>query len=544
MNLDFLRPPLPPRPVVNILPEIESAQLVRRAGDDEPSYLFKHALVQDSAYTSLTRHERRRLHRLVAQTLEEIHAARLDENAALLAYHYERAEEWGKALEYLQRAAEWARRGAAYREQADLLKRSIELAGQANQSDVLATLYAQRGQALLYVAEWRSAVADLDIALERLPHEALTVRAQVLIDLANAYQLLWDVATSTRYAQEALTLAERANDEALVAAATAQLAFSLMSDERTHEAIAAYERIFGGTRRVNTTALARALEFYGTALYWVGDYDAALRRNQEALAAAETLADHVTIVRAHSNLAAALAARGSYREALENYHAAQQLAAERKILPWHARALSMEGGIHLDLFDYGGAEELAVDARRIARRAPFPTAYIGTGIDLIFNYTRRGELKRADALVREVAEGIPAIYGSHRWLWEIRFLQARAELALVRQQDEAARVWAEEAHERSRATGRRKYEVLALLTRAHARFFVERSASRQDARDALDLARQLDEPILVLRAALVANTFGDRDALIHARAARRRILAGLPEGNLKERFDAVVSEWI
>lgn len=42
---------------------LESADLVRMAqGQPELEYLFRHAMVQDAAYSSLLRHNRRALH--------------------------------------------------------------------------------------------------------------------------------------------------------------------------------------------------------------------------------------------------------------------------------------------------------------------------------------------------------------------------------------------------------------------------------------------------------------------------------------------------
>jgi len=42
------------------LAQLETAQFVRRVDDGEPTYLFKHALTQDSAYASLLKVTARR----------------------------------------------------------------------------------------------------------------------------------------------------------------------------------------------------------------------------------------------------------------------------------------------------------------------------------------------------------------------------------------------------------------------------------------------------------------------------------------------------
>ena len=71
----------------------------------EPAYLFKHALTQDVAYSSLLIKRRRDLHGLAGLAIEELYADRLGENCEVLAYHFSRAEHWEKALEYLLKSA-------------------------------------------------------------------------------------------------------------------------------------------------------------------------------------------------------------------------------------------------------------------------------------------------------------------------------------------------------------------------------------------------------------------------------------------------------
>ena len=93
-----------------ILTNIESAQLIRRIDEPDLAYLFKHALVQDTAYESLLKHDRKGLHRAVAKALERAYPDQLDEFASQLAWHYAEAGDDEKTCEYAARAAEADRR--------------------------------------------------------------------------------------------------------------------------------------------------------------------------------------------------------------------------------------------------------------------------------------------------------------------------------------------------------------------------------------------------------------------------------------------------
>jgi adenylate cyclase len=80
----------------------------------EAEYAFKHPLTQEVAYGSQLGERRKRVHAAVAQAIETTSAEKLDEQAALLAHHWERGEEALTAANWHARAADWA--GARDRE--------------------------------------------------------------------------------------------------------------------------------------------------------------------------------------------------------------------------------------------------------------------------------------------------------------------------------------------------------------------------------------------------------------------------------------------
>jgi predicted ATPase len=69
------------------------------------TYYFKHALVQDAAYSTLPRKPRRVLHARIAKALESRFPERVNVEPELLAYHYEQAGLTGPAVDYWHRAA-------------------------------------------------------------------------------------------------------------------------------------------------------------------------------------------------------------------------------------------------------------------------------------------------------------------------------------------------------------------------------------------------------------------------------------------------------
>jgi tetratricopeptide (TPR) repeat protein len=74
----------------------------------ELEYLFRHALVQEAAYSSLLKQDRRTLHRAAAETILSLHPEREQELAGVVAMHFELAGDAARAAQYLVAAGEHA----------------------------------------------------------------------------------------------------------------------------------------------------------------------------------------------------------------------------------------------------------------------------------------------------------------------------------------------------------------------------------------------------------------------------------------------------
>ena len=74
----------------------------------EVEYLFKHALTQEVAYTSVLQERRKALHERTAQAIESLYSTKLEDYYGELAHHYNRSGNTKKAVEYLTLAGQQA----------------------------------------------------------------------------------------------------------------------------------------------------------------------------------------------------------------------------------------------------------------------------------------------------------------------------------------------------------------------------------------------------------------------------------------------------
>lgn len=91
------------------------------------TYYFKHALVQEAAYSMLPRKPRRVLHARIARALESRFPERVSMEPELVAYHYEQAGLAGPAIEYYHRAARCDVEQSASIEALNHFNRALEL---------------------------------------------------------------------------------------------------------------------------------------------------------------------------------------------------------------------------------------------------------------------------------------------------------------------------------------------------------------------------------------------------------------------------------
>jgi predicted ATPase len=110
------------------LKQLVEAELVYQRGlVPQARYLFKHALIQDTAYQALLKSTRQQYHHKVAKVLAERFPETVETQPELVAQHYTEAGLIAQALPHWQRAGERATQHSAYVEAISHLTKGLEL---------------------------------------------------------------------------------------------------------------------------------------------------------------------------------------------------------------------------------------------------------------------------------------------------------------------------------------------------------------------------------------------------------------------------------
>jgi class 3 adenylate cyclase/tetratricopeptide (TPR) repeat protein len=113
--------------VLQALDDLIAADLLSASGTvPNAVYTFKHALLQDWAYENQLKSERSKLHTSIALILEKRFRDEVATQPQVLAHHYSKAGEYGKAIGYWQKAAKRSVDQAAYTEALKYLSHAFD----------------------------------------------------------------------------------------------------------------------------------------------------------------------------------------------------------------------------------------------------------------------------------------------------------------------------------------------------------------------------------------------------------------------------------
>lgn len=351
----------------SVLDHIEtllSRRLLREAGSPF-TYAFSHHLLREAVYATLRATERRRYHRRAARLLAELYPTRQEELAALIAGHWEGAEEGQKAANWYLRAARYALSLYASAEARRWLDRGLAWASDpALRFDLLAL----REQILAHTEAPTAQQADLyemgqlAVLLRDPEREYLYLQRRVLLHRARgereqeaeALQALGALAAgdprregeffqeeavhamltgfydrAQQQLQQAFALYRAQNDEAAQVACLCLLAEVTLYQGDFHTANDLLTQAMSlAERQSNRFVVFRALQTAARAAFAHQEFAKARQLSQQALDLAQSLGDRVgeaeallQLATAHARLFNVSAAEGAFRQAAHLYEA-------------------------------------------------------------------------------------------------------------------------------------------------------------------------------------------------------------------------------
>ncbi len=395
------------------LSALASADLVRLT-QRKPAleYLFRHGLVQDAAYQSLLKADRRMLHQLVGETLESLYPKQLDELAPMLAHHFNEAGDDARALHYFTRAGDEAARIYANAEAIMHYTHALNLAKGANFAKVsepsqsLQHLFMQRGRALELSGRYDEALANyIELETWARAHAERSLVLAALMSRATIHSAptaKYDVTQAQALSEQALVLARELQDRA----AEAKILWNLML----------LHKFMGQDQAVRdygeqSLALARELGFREQLAFTLNDLafayigDGRIAHSYEVLTEASALwrelDNQPMLADSLTGTAMVLFLTGEFSRALPVVEEAYQISVKignlwgQSYSRWHAGTILMEQG------DWGAAIAAHTDGYELGDRAGFVVASVSARAQLARLYGDLGDSERGIALAQQ-----------------------------------------------------------------------------------------------------------------------------------------------
>jgi TOMM system kinase/cyclase fusion protein len=282
---------------------VDAELLYQRGVGAQATYVFKHALIQEAAYTSLLRRTRQHYHQWIAQALERQFAEVATVQPELLAHHYTEAGLVQEALPYWQRAGQQAAARSAHVEAIAHLNQGLRVLTtlpetRARDQQEL-TLHIDLGKSLIVTKGWASPEAEVAYTraweLCQQTRDTSWVFA-VLWGLSQVYAVRADLRKHREVGTQFLSLTQQRADAILLAVAhwltganlfhVGEFATALVHLE---QAYARYDAQHHHTyvTQFGVDVGVFALSYISHALWGLGYPDQAVQRSREALALAQ-----------------------------------------------------------------------------------------------------------------------------------------------------------------------------------------------------------------------------------------------------------------
>ena len=345
----------------------------------ELEYIFKHALIQEVAYSSLLSNRRKEIHKRIGGAIEELYAENLEEFYEVLAYHYSRSEAFEKACRYLKLSGKKATRSHALWESFAFYKETVELLQRLPQTEeikkelieVIRSMRTPLG--ILGFPEGSLSFFQLGERLAKESGDAEQVAA-IYSGMGVYYSHMGDYLTAMRYTEEGFEEARKAQDIELMAPLGYALCLSYIGTGRYEKIVHKMPEVINLLEKTGKESdfFTQAVNPYsyicgnsGTALGYLGRFEEGKAYLEKALRNATRLGDPATLGMIQFFYGLLSYIRGDFKAAKEHLEKSIAYGEEAKYPMIIALALCTLGHAHCFLGDPETGRRQAEEGLRI-----------------------------------------------------------------------------------------------------------------------------------------------------------------------------------
>jgi class 3 adenylate cyclase/tetratricopeptide (TPR) repeat protein len=469
---------MPPQKLDGALEQLSNAQLIFRRGvPPDAEYTFKHALVQDAAYSTLLRSRRRQVHARIATTLESRFPEIAGAEPAVLAQHYTEAGLTDNAVSYRLKAGHLGIARSAMKEAVSQLKKGLDLLAnlpsdtRRHQHEL--DLQIVLGQALMASQHYAAPEVGQTYARARQLCEQLDWPPQFVAVLNGqyTYQLCVpeDLNRALELANELLTFGETRNDKAILRAghnARGNVYLWLGNFAAAREDFEQGLKLYAPANRASSNSAmdprVAALTNLSGALSYLGYADQARERDREALMEADNFGH--AFQRAHARvLFFCNWTLQPMRDTLQRAETVLALATEHGIPMFQVLATVVRGWCVASL---GKPDERIKQLQECVTQWRSFGAEVGIPLFFTFLADAYGKAGRPEEGLKQIAEAARSIEVRNERVYEAEMHRIQGELFRSMQKVSAAEASFREAITVARWQSAKLFELRAAMSMA------------------------------------------------------------------------------
>ncbi len=385
---------------------LKEATLIEPARDE---YMFRHVLIQEAAYDSILIKNRAELHRQIGETLEELHADRIEEFAPLLAYHFYTAQD-SRSLKYDVLAGEKAARLYANAEAATHFSRALEVAKHTHvESEQITRLYTQLGSTLELSSRFEQALATYDdMKSFGMENGIRSVEMKALMAKATIYSIFSQLHNSTLSEQmliQALEISREIGDRVTQAKLNWNLMITFLFSKRLDPALEYGEVALALARESDDKEqLAFVLNDLCRLYTCRGEFEKAHIVIREARELWRSLDHQVMLADSFGSEAEAYFNAGEYPQSLECSQQGLQISEEINNLWGQSYDRMLMAFVCFESGQLGRGIQLAEQSVQLADQAGLIASSISLRSELALVYTHCGAPEKAYPLIEQALQ--------------------------------------------------------------------------------------------------------------------------------------------
>ena len=485
---------------------LEDEGIIDRISPDSGNrYAFRHQMMQQVTYHSLLHRSRKTYHRIVAETVEELHHDNLHNQLGFLSFHYYHAEQWPKALSYTLDAGHRARQSFSCREALTCFNLALDILKKGNLD--------QTGKEGMLLYKW---IGSMHFCVREMEKSRLAFQKMLSlakkqenreVELEALFRLGWVAFYSHR---------PRSSEHYLIKAVEQSKALGISEiHQKASSFLGQLYSVLGRLKKAKPLlietldladevkdpegrawSLASLIQYYN----WTGDFDEALAFSKELARLNRKLNSAYFEVMLHFRQGLILGALGRLEEAEKTLRAGLGHLEAGGDPFWRPRLLNTLGWVLAEKGDVETALEFNRQSLEEALPTGDPETINNARINIGENMIQMDRLDDAEKILRQSREEVSRQRIAYTlWRYKTRLFIVLAELRRKTGEREKALSLAGKAFRSAKKMGAKKHEAMALHVRGKVLKASRPKLAMNDLNKSLSLAEKMNARILVER---------------------------------------------